>query len=70
MRIEGDSPEGIYEMPSRLLTCYVAGGPRRPVESDAGCSDDDIFGFAHTAQGSKSELTSHQPILLAVESTE
>ena len=29
-----------------------------------------LFAFAHTAQGSKSELTSHQPILLAVESTE
>ena len=29
-----------------------------------------LFGFAHTAQGSKAELTSHQPILLAVESTE
>ena len=29
-----------------------------------------LFGFAHTAQGSKSELASHQPILLVVESKE
>ena len=29
-----------------------------------------LFGFAHTAQGSKSEVTAHQPILLAVVSTE
>ena len=29
-----------------------------------------LFGFAHTAQGSKSEVTAHQPILLAVASTE
>ena len=29
-----------------------------------------LFGFAHTAQGSNSEVTAHQPILLAVASTE
>ena len=29
-----------------------------------------LFGFANTAQGSKPEVTSHQPILLAVASTE
>ena len=29
-----------------------------------------LFGFAHTAQGSKSEVASHQPPLLVVESNE
>jgi len=29
-----------------------------------------LFGFADTAQGSNFEVTLHQPILLAVESTE
>ena len=72
MRSEGDSPEGNCEWLSRLLTCYAAARlvvHAAPLSRMVAVVTTTLFGFAHTALGSKSELTSYQPILLVVQST-